>query len=149
MKVLVTGGAGFIGSHVVDVMLEAGHDVCIIDNLWELGGGRLDNINPRARFYEMDVRDVALAEVFENERPEVVCHLAAQHTALVSALKEPLKGSLLQANKGEHISLCVYIYGSSSSHGSGILVSSLLVSRLAHVLSVCPLCLNPILRYIV
>ena len=84
MKVLVTGGAGFIGSHVVDVMLEAGHDVCIIDNLWELGGGRLGNINPKARFYEMDVRDVALAEVFEKERPEVVCHLAAQHSVKIS-----------------------------------------------------------------
>lgn len=84
MKVLVTGGAGFIGSHVTDVLLEAGHEVAIIDNLWEHGGGRMENINPQARFYRMDVRDAALAGAFEKERPEVVCHLAAQHSVKLS-----------------------------------------------------------------
>lgn len=84
MKVLVTGGAGFIGSHVVDVLIEAGHDVSIVDNLWEHGGGKLENINPRARFYEVDIRNAALSEVFEKERPEVVCHLAAQHSVKIS-----------------------------------------------------------------
>jgi UDP-glucose 4-epimerase len=84
MKVLVTGGAGFIGSHVTDVLLEAGHEVATIDNLWEHGGGRMENINPQARFYRMDVRDAALAGAFEKERPEVVCHLAAQHSVKLS-----------------------------------------------------------------
>ena len=84
MKVLVTGGAGFIGSHVTDVLLEAGHEVAIVDNLWEHGGGRMENINPRARFYRMDVCDAALAGAFEKERPEVVCHLAAQHSVKLS-----------------------------------------------------------------
>jgi UDP-glucose 4-epimerase len=84
MKVLVTGGAGFIGSHVVDVLIEAGHDVSIVDNLWEHGGGKMENINPRARFYEIDIRDAALSEVFEKERPEVICHLAAQHSVKIS-----------------------------------------------------------------
>lgn len=84
MKVLVTGGAGFIGSHVVDVMLEAGHQVAIVDNLWEKGGGRMENVNPRASFYKVDVRDAALAEVFEKERPEIICHLAAQHSVKIS-----------------------------------------------------------------
>ncbi len=84
MKVLVTGGAGFIGSHVVDVMLEAGHQVSIVDNLWKRGGGRMENVNPQARFYAVDVRDAQLADVFEAERPEVVCHLAAQHSVSVS-----------------------------------------------------------------
>jgi UDP-glucose 4-epimerase len=84
MKVLVTGGAGFIGSHVVDVMLEAGHQVSIVDNLWKRGGGRMENVNPRAKFYAVDVRDAQLADVFEAERPEVVCHLAAQHSVSVS-----------------------------------------------------------------
>lgn len=75
MKVLVTGGAGFIGSHVVDKMLEAGHDVVIVDNL---STGRKSNINPNAKFYQVDIRSPELKEVFEKERPEVISHHAAQ-----------------------------------------------------------------------
>ncbi|MEE8391397.1 MAG: GDP-mannose 4,6-dehydratase [Anaerolineae bacterium] len=84
MKVLVTGGAGFIASHVVDVLIEAGHQVSIVDNLWEHGGGRMEHVNPQAQFYKIDVRDAALADVFEKERPEAVCHLAAQHSVKIS-----------------------------------------------------------------
>ena len=75
MKVLVTGGAGFIGSHVVDKMLEAGHDVVIVDNL---STGRKENLNPNAKFYQVDIRSPELREVFEKERPEVISHHAAQ-----------------------------------------------------------------------
>jgi UDP-glucose 4-epimerase len=64
--------------------LEAGHQVSIVDNLWEHGGGRIENVNPQARFHQIDVRDPALAEVFEKEQPEVVCHLAAQHSVKIS-----------------------------------------------------------------
>jgi UDP-glucose 4-epimerase len=84
MKVLVTGGAGFIGSHVVDTLIEAGHHVVIVDNLWEHGGGKIENLNPRARFYKLDIRDAALQKVFEEEQPEVICHLAAQHSVKIS-----------------------------------------------------------------
>jgi UDP-glucose 4-epimerase len=52
--------------------------------LWEQGGGKKDNVNPKARFYEMDIRDARLDEVFEKEEPEVVCHLAAQHSVKIS-----------------------------------------------------------------
>jgi UDP-glucose 4-epimerase len=76
MRILVSGGAGFIGSHVVDRYLEEGHDVSVIDNL---STGSRGNLNPRARFYEVDICNAdALREVFDRERPEVVNHHAAQ-----------------------------------------------------------------------
>jgi UDP-glucose 4-epimerase len=84
MKVLVTGGAGFIGSHVVDALIEAGHYVVSLDNLWEHGGGKIENVNPKASFHKMDIRDTALQKVFEEEQPEVICHLAAQHSVKIS-----------------------------------------------------------------
>jgi UDP-glucose 4-epimerase len=84
MNVLVTGGAGFIGSHVVEVLIDAGHSVSIVDNLWEHGGGRRENIHPQARFYQVDVRSPELGGVMEKERPEAVCHLAAQHSVAIS-----------------------------------------------------------------
>jgi len=84
MKILVTGGAGFIGSHVVDVLIEAGHHIAIVDNLWEHGGGKLENINPKATFYKIDICEAAVSEVFQKERPEVICHLAAQHSVKIS-----------------------------------------------------------------
>jgi len=81
MRVLVSGGAGFIGSHVVDAYVAEGYDVVIVDSLVT---GRRDYLNPRARFYEMDIRDSALGDIFERERPEVVNHHAAQASVPVS-----------------------------------------------------------------
>ena len=75
MKVLVTGGAGFIGSHVVDLYLDHGYEVVIVD---DLSTGRASNLNPGAKFYPLDIRSPLLAEVFEAERPDYVNHHAAQ-----------------------------------------------------------------------
>ena len=76
MKILVTGGAGFIGSHVVDAFLALGHQVHIIDNL---SSGREENINPVALFTRGDIRDAALVQrLIRNERFDVLCHHAAQ-----------------------------------------------------------------------
>ena len=75
MKVLVTGGAGFIGSHVVDLYLENGYEVVVVD---DLSTGRASNLNPAATFYQVDIRSPELAGVFEKERPDVVNHHAAQ-----------------------------------------------------------------------
>jgi UDP-glucose 4-epimerase len=75
MKILVTGGAGFIGSHVVGAFLDAGHEVLIID---DLSTGRKSNLNPAARFYQIDIRDPQVEEIFRNEQPDVISHHAAQ-----------------------------------------------------------------------
>jgi UDP-glucose 4-epimerase len=86
MKVLVTGGAGFIGSHIVDQLVEKGDQVVIIDNV---SSGRVENINEQARFYRMDITDPDLLSVFERERPEAVIHQAAQihvHTSVEDPL---------------------------------------------------------------
>lgn len=75
MKILVTGGAGFIGSHIVDAYIKAGHEVVIIDNL---SSGRKENINPNAKFYELDLLDSKVENVLKNEEIQVINHHAAQ-----------------------------------------------------------------------
>lgn len=75
MKILVTGGAGFIGSHIVDAYIREGHDVTVID---DLSTGSRGNVNTRARFLELDIRDEAMKKVFDESRFDVVNHHAAQ-----------------------------------------------------------------------
>jgi UDP-glucose 4-epimerase len=76
VKILVTGGAGFIGSHVVDTYVAAGHEVAVLDNLTS---GREDNVNPKAKLHRGDIRDIAqVRSAIESFRPEVVNHHAAQ-----------------------------------------------------------------------
>ncbi|OQX71697.1 MAG: UDP-glucose 4-epimerase [Candidatus Cloacimonas sp. 4484_275] len=86
MKILVTGGAGFIGSNVADRFIELGHEVVIVDNL---SSGYRKNVNPKAKFYEIDIRSTELEKVFEKEKPDIVDHHAAQISVPVS-VKEPL-----------------------------------------------------------
>ncbi len=81
MKILVTGGAGFIGSHVVDAYVAQGHDVSVIDNL---SSGRRGNLNPAVRFYQLDVGDPAVEEILAREKPQLVNHHAAQIDVRVS-----------------------------------------------------------------
>jgi UDP-glucose 4-epimerase len=75
MKIVVTGGAGFIGSHVTDLYVARGHDVIVVDNL---ATGKRENLNPKARFVELDIRDPKTADLIRREKPDVVNHHAAQ-----------------------------------------------------------------------
>lgn len=86
MKILVTGGAGFIGSHVADAYVEAGHEVVIFDNL---STGVKENLNPQAKFYEVDVRSDQASELFINEKPDILNHHAAQIRVDIS-VKDPI-----------------------------------------------------------
>lgn len=86
MKILVTGGAGFIGSHIADAYIKAGHDVVIIDNL---STGREKNVNPKATFVKMDIRDKKVADVFKKHQFDIVNHQAAQMDVRLS-VKDPI-----------------------------------------------------------
>jgi UDP-glucose 4-epimerase len=87
MNILVTGGAGFIASHIVDQLITSGHEVHVLDNL---STGRKENVNPKAIFHQMDLLDGRLPELFAFARPEVVIHHAAQSNVQTS-LKHPLQ----------------------------------------------------------
>jgi UDP-glucose 4-epimerase len=81
-KILITGGAGFIGSHVADGYLGLGHDAVVVD---DLSTGHRANVAARARFYQADLTDAdALAQILATERPDVVNHHAAQKSVRVS-----------------------------------------------------------------
>jgi UDP-glucose 4-epimerase len=85
LRIIVTGGAGFIGSHVADAYLAAGHEVVVVDSLWAHGGGRREHVPERASFVHLDIRDDALARIFKEFRPEIVSHHAAQHSVAIGS----------------------------------------------------------------
>lgn len=86
MKILVTGGAGFIGSNVVDKFIDAGHEVVVVD---DLSSGKIENLNPKAKFYLMDICSDNLEKVFELEKPEIVDHHAAQKS-VPKSVEDPI-----------------------------------------------------------
>ncbi|MCX6759114.1 MAG: GDP-mannose 4,6-dehydratase [Candidatus Nealsonbacteria bacterium] len=75
MKILVSGGAGFIGSNLVDKLIKDGHQVVVIDNLFT---GKKENLNPKAKFYKIDIQSPKISQIFKKEKPEIVFHFAAQ-----------------------------------------------------------------------
>jgi UDP-glucose 4-epimerase len=87
LKVLVTGGAGFIGSHIVDMLIECGYEVCIVD---DLSHGTRKNINKKAKFYEMDIRNENINDIFFDEKAEILIHHAAQ-VSVINSINDPCR----------------------------------------------------------
>jgi UDP-glucose 4-epimerase len=123
MRIMVTGGAGFIASHVADAYIAAGHEVAILD---DLSRGFMKNVNPRAQFYRGDVRDQDFVErVFTEVQPEVVNHHAAQMDVR-RGVREPvfdasvnILGSinLLDAAVAHKVRRFVYISSAGAAYG--------------------------------
>ncbi|MEH7181004.1 NAD-dependent epimerase/dehydratase family protein [Neobacillus vireti] len=86
MKILVTGGAGFIGSHVVDLLSQTGHEPFIVDNFLT---GQREFVPPNIRLYEVDITSSQISDVFKKEKPDVVIHLAAQ-VDVSRSIKDPV-----------------------------------------------------------
>lgn len=86
MKILVTGGAGFIGSHVAELFLQAGHAVAVLD---DLSSGKRDNIPEGAVFHHCSITDAQIGEIFRKEKPDVLVHHAAQ-ISVSASVKDPL-----------------------------------------------------------
>jgi len=121
MTILVTGGAGFIGSHLVDRLIDEKHRVIVIDNL---STGKRENINPQAKFYQCDIYSNKAAEIIKKEKPEIVFHLAAQIN-LRQSVKDPIDdaktnilgtlniiSSFIEANR-QRLDKCKFIFSST------------------------------------
>lgn len=122
-KILVTGGAGFIGSHVVDAYLAAGHQVIVVDNL---STGKRENVHPEARLVEMDLLDPELADLLRAERPQVVNHHAA-NASVSRSVGEPLFDArqnilatlnVLEAARQAEVAHVIYVSSGGAMYGN-------------------------------
>ena len=122
MKTMVTGGAGFIGSNVVDGLIAAGHQVVVVDNLYT---GKRSNVNPEAQFYELDIRAREIDELIRRERPDVLNHYAAQ-MSVPDSVEDPIfdadvniKGllNLLEASRKHGVRKIIFISSGGAIYG--------------------------------
>ena len=123
--VLVTGGAGFLGSHLVDRLLDLGHRVVVVD---DLSTGRLQNLNKGATFYHASITSPALGEIIEREKPDVISHYAGQ-ASVTQSVRDPSKDAeiniqgsvrLIEASRRNGIGKFIYasdaaVYGELQS----------------------------------
>src|SRR5713101_5829928 len=85
MKVVATGGAGFIGSHLVDALVERGDEVIVVD---DLSSGSKNHLNPQAEFYQLDIRSSGAANLIRRRSPDAIAHHAAQ-MSVSRSVREP------------------------------------------------------------
>ena len=120
---LVTGGAGFIGSHMVDRLLELGYRVVTVD---DLSTGKLKNLDPHVAFHHLDITQPSISEVFEKEQPDLVFHMAAQ-TSVNQSTKEPIHDSnvnvlgtlrLLEASRRVGVEKIIYSCTGGALYGN-------------------------------
>jgi UDP-glucose 4-epimerase len=107
MNILVTGGAGFIGSHIADAYIEAGHHVVIID---DLSTGHKKNVNPKATFHKLDIRNPALKELFLSEQFDIVNHQAARGNVRAS-MEDPMIYADVNVKGGINLLECCRQFG--------------------------------------
>ena len=122
MKIMVTGGAGFIGSNVVDGYIKEGHQVVVVDNL---SSGTRENVPPEATFYEVDIRSSEMQRIFEKEKPDILNHHAAQ-ISVPESVTDPLfdadvniKGflNLLECSVGHRVRKVIFISSGGAIYG--------------------------------
>lgn len=122
MRILVTGGAGFIGSHLVDALVERGEEVLVLD---DLSSGKCENVNPKASFTEVDIRAPEAQVALRKFKPEVIFHLAAQKS-VPDSLKHPRKDAdinlvglcnLLEAIPGSSLKKFIFISTGGAMYG--------------------------------
>lgn len=122
MKIMVTGGAGFIGSNVVDGYISEGHEVVVVDNLYS---GKKENLNPDTVFYQADIRTEGMSEIFEKERPDILNHHAAQ-MSVPASVEDPMfdadvniKGflNLLENAVKYKVKKCIFISSGGAIYG--------------------------------
>ena len=106
-KILVTGGAGFVGSHIVDAYLADGHDVVVIDDLFT---GHQANVNPGCEFHEMDIRDPELENLFRRHKFEIVSHQAARGNVRAS-MEDPMTYADVNVRGGANLLECCRKFG--------------------------------------
>src|SRR3989337_3427321 len=124
MKIMVTGGAGFIGSHVVDAYIKEGHEVLVMD---DLSSGKVENLNPKARFVKPDIRSEKAREVILAEKPDIINHHAAQ-ISVPASVEDPfldadinVKGFLnvLEAGRVSRVKKVIFISSGGAVYGEG------------------------------
>lgn len=122
MKVLCTGGAGFIGSNIVDAYIDHGYDVIVVDNL---STGKSTNINPRATFYKANIQSPEIFEIIKAEKPDFINHHAAQIDVRRSVIEPVFDANtniigslnLLEAARNNNIKHFIYISSGGAVYG--------------------------------